>query len=131
MTRVIPVAGCAIIRRGKLLLLFKKSHRHYEFPGGKVQVGESLRKAALRETLEEIGCKVKLGKYSGFFHIRDKHPRYHYKAHVFLAELPASCRPRVMDYDDFRDLEWIPLKQFAKYPLAENVRRFIASQIIV
>lgn len=30
--RVIPVAGCAIIRKGKLLLLFKKDHRHYEFP---------------------------------------------------------------------------------------------------
>lgn len=96
-----------------------------------MRVGESLRKAALRETLEEIGCTVKLGKYSGSHYIRDKHPRYHYKAHVFLAALPTKCRPRVMDHDDFRDIRWISFKQFEKYSLAENVRRFIASRIIV
>ena len=33
----------------------------WEFPGGKVEPGESSRQAASRETLEELGVRVRLG----------------------------------------------------------------------
>lgn len=129
MPRVIPVAGCAIIQEGKLLLLFKKAHKHYEFPGGKVKVGESLRHAAIRETKEETGCDVKIKKYFGCRYIRDKHPRYDYKAHIFLAKLVGRRKPKVMDRDDFRDCRWISVKRHRVFPLAENVKLFCHSYL--
>ena len=51
----IQLSGCAIIKEGKLLLIWKKKHNHYEFPGGKVEEGETLEQTAVRETKEEIG----------------------------------------------------------------------------
>ena len=59
----IHLSGCAIIEEGKLLLLWKKKHKHYEFPGGKVNLGESLEEAARREVREEIWCEVDIIKY--------------------------------------------------------------------
>lgn len=37
----------------------------WEFPGGKVEVGESSREAASREALEELGVRVRLGERVG------------------------------------------------------------------
>lgn len=37
----------------------------WEFPGGKVEPGETSRQAAVRETLEELGVRVRLGERVG------------------------------------------------------------------
>lgn len=60
----VPVV-CAIIRRdGRIMLAQrppdKKLGGHWEFPGGKVEPGESAAAALHRELQEELGCTVRI-----------------------------------------------------------------------
>ena len=55
-----------IVRGGEGFLLLKRSiepgYGKWTFPGGYVDRGETLEQAAIRETLEETGVTVKLGR---------------------------------------------------------------------
>lgn len=123
----INLSGCAIIKNRKLLLLFKKKHQYYEFPGGKVKEGETLEEAAARETKEEIGCEVEGLKYFGFEDIRAEEKDF--RCHVYLAELKDGELPRITEPDLFGDLLWLPLNNLQKYPLAPNVKKFCEKYI--
>ena len=52
------VVGVAILRDGRVLAARRTGG--WEFPGGKVEPGESAEQAAVREIAEELGCVVEL-----------------------------------------------------------------------
>ncbi|WP_373893127.1 RNA deprotection pyrophosphohydrolase [Virgibacillus natechei] len=53
-------------------LLTKHKGRGYEFPGGNVEDGETARKAAVREVMEETGGKVEDISYIGQYYVAGK-----------------------------------------------------------
>ena len=60
---MIVIAGCLIVKYDKILMVeeAKKScYRQWNFPAGHVDENELITDAAIRETYEETGCKVKL-----------------------------------------------------------------------
>jgi 8-oxo-dGTP pyrophosphatase MutT (NUDIX family) len=57
-------AGCVVLDRGNVLLI--KKDNNWQLPKGKSKGGESLPKAAIRETLEETGIKPSLAKAKPF-----------------------------------------------------------------
>ena len=64
------VAGCFVIDAGRVLLIrrgIEPSLGKWTFPGGYVDFGENSATAAVRETREEIGMRVKLGRLLGVF----------------------------------------------------------------
>ncbi|MBM4365931.1 MAG: (deoxy)nucleoside triphosphate pyrophosphohydrolase [Deltaproteobacteria bacterium] len=61
---------CACIRRGTTVLVARRGPlmEHagtWEFPGGKVEMGEDDREALAREIAEELGCRVTVGALAG------------------------------------------------------------------
>ena len=66
---VIQAAGGIIWRKEgndkKLAVVHRHKHNDWTLPKGKVNPGESWKKAALREVLEETGFKGKIKKYAG------------------------------------------------------------------
>src|SRR3989344_4894242 len=120
--QIIDLSGCAIIEEGKLLLLFKNKHKHYEFCGGKVEQGESLEQAAIREVKEETGCDIELGKYLGYedFTINEKK----YRSHKFLGKIKNNQKPKPNKQEGFTKIIWMPIKDYQKYPIAPNVKEF-------
>ncbi|MFA6445631.1 MAG: NUDIX hydrolase [Candidatus Paceibacterota bacterium] len=69
--KVEVVAGAIIKKDGKYLLLQEKQPRAYglwNFPAGKVDVGESTEQAAIREVKEESGYDVELIRQINIFH---------------------------------------------------------------
>lgn len=66
-TRLSPAVITAIIKEGKLLMAKHTYHRpnRYGLIAGFVEAGETLEEAVQRETMEEVGLKVKNIKYFG------------------------------------------------------------------
>jgi 8-oxo-dGTP diphosphatase len=60
-------AATIVINEQAELLLIKGPGRGWEMPGGQVEEGESLKEAAIRETLEESGIEVEVTKFCGIF----------------------------------------------------------------
>ena len=69
---------CALIERaGGVLLARRPAHKHlalkWEFPGGKVDGGETPAAALIREIKEELGCDIVLGRaLCRFTHVYDR-----------------------------------------------------------
>ncbi len=63
MTLSGPVSTCcACVLRDHRLLLIKRGHEpgkgNWSFPGGRIELGETILEAAKRETLEETGVEI-------------------------------------------------------------------------
>ncbi len=63
---MIPVVAALIVREGRLLIARRPEGRHmagrWEFPGGKLEKGESPEDAVEREIREELGLDVRAGR---------------------------------------------------------------------
>jgi mutator protein MutT len=87
----------------------------WEFPGGKVRLGETPERAAVRECLEETGLEIEVvGSYGVTAH---SYPHGWVRIHFFTCRLTSTAsllRP------PFR---WIPLDELDRYPFpAANAR---------
>lgn len=53
-------------RAGRVLLAQRPAHKHlglkWEFPGGKIEPGESAAAALVREIDEELGCRIEIAR---------------------------------------------------------------------
>ena len=72
------VVGAAILRGGRVLSARRTSPAaaagRWEFPGGKVEPGETREAALVREVAEELGCRVEVaGWLAGEVTISDTH----------------------------------------------------------
>lgn len=84
----LPVVCALIERAGRVLLARRPVHKHlalkWEFPGGKVDGGETPEAALHREIKEELGCTIVLGRpLPRFIHIYD---------HTTIEMIPFVCR---------------------------------------
>ena len=121
---------CALIERdGHLLMAQRPAHKHlggkWEFPGGKVEPGESPEAALHRELDEELGCSVEI--------IRPLLPHTHAYASVtvhlmpFVARLlPSSGEIRAREHAALR---WVPAHDLADLDLPEADRPIIAEYL--
>ena len=60
-------AATVVINERQEILLLKGPKRGWEMPGGQVEEGESLKEAAIRETMEETGIEVEILTFCGIF----------------------------------------------------------------
>ena len=60
--RIVRVLAAVIQRQGRYLVCLRPKHKRHgglwEFPGGKLEAGETLRDAARRELKEELGVEL-------------------------------------------------------------------------
>jgi 8-oxo-dGTP diphosphatase len=65
MAKVVEVVGAVIVREGRVLCAQRGNQGalpgKWEFPGGKIEHGESPRQALVRELVEELLCEVAVG----------------------------------------------------------------------
>jgi ADP-ribose pyrophosphatase YjhB (NUDIX family) len=60
-------AAAIVINEQNEILLIKGPRRGWEMPGGQVEEGESLQRAAIRETKEESGIDIEIIRFCGIF----------------------------------------------------------------
>ena len=120
-TFLIALGGCVILKDNTLLLLQRKDSQHLEFPGGKIESGETPQQAAVRETKEELGVDVRILHYLGYTDFT--HAGKELRSFKVLCEITTGT-PRITEPDVFEKLEWIALAEWKKYVLAPNVQQF-------
>ena len=60
-------AAVIVMNEKQEILLLRGPKRGWEMPGGQVEEGESLKAAAIRETMEETGIEVDILSFCGIF----------------------------------------------------------------
>jgi len=63
------VVALVFIQQNDKILLVKQNYgrRHWSLPGGKLEPGESIEEAAIREVKEETGLEIRLGRLVGLY----------------------------------------------------------------
>ena len=116
---IVVVAGI-IVHEGKVLITRRPSNVHladlWEFPGGKVEHGESLHDALQRELREEIGIETIV--HDEFFTITHRYPDKLVELHFFNCFIRSGA-PRALEVADFRWVNFIELPSFA-FPEADR-----------
>jgi 8-oxo-dGTP diphosphatase len=109
------VVGAAIVRDGRVLAARRSAPPAtaggWEFPGGKVEPGESATAALIRECREELGVTVRVGELLGAADITAD-----LVLRVYAAVLEAGEPQPLEDHDELRwltaaeldDVAWLP-----------------------
>lgn len=121
-----PLVGVgAIIVEGGRVVLVKRGHPPLEgewsIPGGVLEVGETVREAAVREAREETGLIVEPGELLGVFDrvLRDEGGavRYHYVLIDFLCKRISGD---LVAAGDAAESRWFTAEEVAALPLPED-----------
>jgi A/G-specific adenine glycosylase len=121
------VTAAVLQREGKILLAKRPSKGllggMWEFPGGKVEIGETLEACLVREIQEELGVEVRVGKAFGVY----KHAYTHFRItlHAFLCDL-TDGEPKPLEA---AGLVWVLPEEMVNYPMGK-VDRQIAEGLL-
>lgn len=114
--KVIKVAAAIIVRQGKILATqrgYGEFKDGWEFPGGKVEQGETAREALVREIREELDLEVEIGEL--FETVEYDYPQFHLSMDCFLCTLKSGSlvlneheAAMWLDRHELDSVEWLP-----------------------
>ena len=129
---VVHVVGAALLREGKVLSARRARHvsapGRWEFPGGKVEPGETPQEALRRELREELGLDLAIGEFIG--RGIDAHRSRDIVLDVYAVPWkPYRSLGRLVDHDEVRwlgpedldDVDWAK----ADRPVLSELRRVL------
>jgi ADP-ribose pyrophosphatase YjhB (NUDIX family) len=127
--RPIVGVGAVIVRRGRVLLVKRGApplEGEWSLPGGVVELGETLRAAAVREAHEETGLVVEAGEVLEVF---DRiipgaggRPQYHYVLVDFLCRVTGG---ELRAGGDAAEAVWASEEELGKFRLEKPARDVI------
>ena len=125
MKQIHVVAGLIRDARGRVLLARRTEGRDlsglWEFPGGKVEAGETPEAALARELREELGIEVVIG--APLLCVPQQYP--HKRLRLDVREIASwSGTPRGLDG---QALAWVPPQRLSDYPMPPADRPVVAA----
>ena len=107
----------AIIRRGDKLFATQRGYGEWkdfwEWPGGKVEPGETPGQALAREIREELDAEISIDKF--LCTIDWDYPKFHLTMHCYICSLLTEAlhlneheAARWLGADDLRSVDWLP-----------------------
>lgn len=129
---MIKVTAAVLIKDGRILIAKRKANdklaNKWEFPGGKIELGESPEECLRREMWEEFQIKITVAEFFGESIYRYDHATVHllaYLAHLEKGELKPTSHA---------EYRWVSPNELDKYDFAPAdkpfVRKLQSSEVI-
>ena len=125
----IEVVAAIICREGKYFATqrgYGEFKDYWEFPGGKIEAGESREEALKREIREELDTEIKVGDLIDT--IEYDYPTFHLSMDCFWAEVTAGHlelkeaeAAKWLTKDQLNSVAWLP----ADVTLIDKIRRYM------
>ena len=118
--------GCMILKDGKVLLGKRKGAHgagEYAWPGGHLELGETIEKCVERETKEETGMKVKAIKFLCVSNII-KYEKHYIDIQILTKHI--SGHPKVTEPHKIESWNWYSLDKLPK-PMFEMSKRAVTA----
>ena len=114
--RTIEVVA-AIIRKDNKVFATQRGYGDWkdwwEFPGGKMEPGETPEKALVREIEEELSTRISVDKF--LYTVDYDYPQFHLTMHCYLCSLQCEAlhlneheAARWLGVDELRSVNWLP-----------------------
>ena len=117
--KTIKVAAAVIRRAGKVFAVargYGELKGLWEFPGGKIETGESSQEALKREIMEELNTEIEVGELIGT--VEYDYPAFHLSMDCFFCtilrgnlELKEAQEARWLAKDELSSVWWAPADQ--------------------
>ena len=121
--RVLDVVAARIWDGERFLLTQRPAHKArgllWEFPGGKVEPGESREAALVRECREELGIEITVKAAAAA--VQHTYPELTIQLTLFDS-LIRQGRPQLLEHEDFR---WVTLEECTDYDLCPADRELL------
>ncbi|MDE0162170.1 MAG: NUDIX hydrolase [Acidimicrobiaceae bacterium] len=125
------VAVGAIVRRSGELLLVRRGRSpaagEWSVPGGRVEPGELLMEAVVRELHEETGLRAVCGPLVGW--VERTGEDHHFVILDFEATVTGDLEP--VAGSDAAEARWWPVSEVAALPLVEGLAEFLYDHGII
>ena len=112
------VVAAIIIKKDKFFIAQRNRNKHmglsWEFPGGKVEEGESFEMALKREIKEELNIEIDIKNKLGEENYQDD--KINVKLHYYICSLDNG----VITLSEHEDSAWITKNEFKNYNFAEG-----------
>jgi 8-oxo-dGTP diphosphatase len=116
----------AVVRRGDAILITRRPDRadrpgQWEFPGGKVEPGETEPAALQREIREELGCAIEVGAL--LLRHAHRYPDLEVELAFYAARLPEGAAPAPLGV---AAIEWARADTLERYDFLEADRAVLS-----
>ena len=121
-------AVVAVIREGGRVLIQRRPEKGllaglWEFPGGKVEPGETLKDALKREIREELGLEIDTVR--PLRTVKHAYTRYQVALHAFEAAPAGGPAALAAALSKYRSARLVPIKSLDKYPFPSGSLKII------
>jgi 8-oxo-dGTP diphosphatase len=129
------VAVGAVVQRDGELLLVRRGHGpaagDWSLPGGRVDFGETLRDATVRETREETGIDVVVNHFLGWVERVGSDPDPYHFVILDFACVPLDPQQPAVAGDDATEARWVPFDALEGLSLVPGLLAFLEDSGVV
>ena len=111
MKQITTVAGVIRNEKGEVLCTLRDQGKYeyvslkWEFPGGKVEEGETQQQTLTRELQEELEIEVEIGDF--FYQVEHDYPDFH----LSMAVYDCTLLSKEMKMNVHKGIKWLPADQ--------------------
>ena len=127
----INVVAAVIVRNGKIFATqrgYGEWKDWWEFPGGKIEPGESPEEALQREIREELAIDITIDRL--LTTVDYDYPHFHLTMHCYLCHLKDDIQPHLLEHeaarwlgkDNLEEVKWLPADVEVIKALNEDIR---------
>lgn len=131
-----PLAGVAVVvqKKNEILLIRRGQPPKkglWSIPGGLVELGESIRDAAVREVMEECHIEIEVEQVLDVVDFIEKDTEGRIRFHYIITDFSARyVSGTVQAGDDAESAVWVTPEKLAQYPIPEMIQQVIKKALI-